>query len=155
MLSPGDKAPNFTLPNQEGKNVSLSDFTGRRVVLYFYPKDNSTACTSQAVAMNARSGEIASLGATLLGVSRDPVISHAKFAAALGLKFPILSDPELLAIRAYDVFREKRTYGKRVMGVVRTTFIIDEQGVIEKVFENVKAAQSADEVVAFLSSPGV
>lgn len=151
MPNPGEKAPEFTLPDQNGKNVSLSDFQGRKVVLYFYPKDSTPACTSQAGAMNARHEEIEALGAVLLGVSRDTVKSHGKFAAALGLTFPILADPELAAINAYGVFREKKMYGKAVMGVVRTTFILDERGVVEKVFEKVVAAKSAGEVVAYLS----
>ncbi len=151
MLNVQEKAPEFTLPDQSGKSVSLSDFAGRKVVLYFYPKDNTTACTSQAVAMNAQHDRFEALGATLLGVSRDTVKSHEKFAAALGLTFPILADPALNAINAYGVFREKKMYGKSVMGIARTTFIIDEHGAIEKIFEKVKAAQNADEVIAYLS----
>jgi len=152
MPNPGEKASVFTLPDQHGKNVSLSDFQGRKVVLYFYPKDSTPACTSQAAAMNARHEEIKALGAALLGVSRDTVKSHEKFAAALGLTFPILADPGLEVIHEYGVFREKKLYGKAVMGVVRTIFVIDERGAIEKVFEKIVAAKSADEVLAYLSN---
>lgn len=154
MPNPGEKAPDFMLPDQHGKDVRLSDFEGRKVVLYFYPKDSTPACTSQAAAVNARHEEIKALGAVLLGVSRDTVKSHENFAAALGLTYPILADPTLEVINAYGVFREKKMYGKAVMGVVRTTFVIDERGAIEKVFEKVVASKSANEVVAYLSNSG-
>jgi peroxiredoxin Q/BCP len=144
-------APDFALTDQNGNVAQLKDYSGRRLVLYFYPKDSTPACTSQAKIMNARHAEIEALGAALVGVSRDTVKSHIRFAAQLSLTFPILSDPELQAINAYGVFHEKSMYGKKVMGVTRTTFVIDGRGVIEKVFENVKAFSSADEVIAYLS----
>jgi peroxiredoxin Q/BCP len=152
MPNPGEMAPGFALPDQNGHIVRLADFLGRRVVLYFYPKDSTTACTSQATQMNARRAEIEALGAAVLGVSRDTVQSHEKFAAALELTFPILADPELAVLNAYRVYREKTLYGRRVMGVVRTTFVIDGRGVVEKVFERVKASRSADDVIEYLSS---
>lgn len=151
MPNVGDIAPGFTLPDQNGTPVSLSDYLGRKVVLYFYPKDSTTACTSQAIAMNARKPDIEALGAAVLGVSRDSVASHARFAANLGLTFPILSDPALEAIGAYGVFREKTMYGKRVMGIVRTVYIIDERGAVESVFEKVNASKSANMVFEYLS----
>lgn len=154
MLIAGEKAPEFELPDQNGNPVRLSDFSGRKVVLYFYPKDSTSACTSQAIAMNEHLEAIRALGAEVVGVSRDTVRSHAKFAANLGLKFPILADPEYQALNAYGVFREKKMYGKTVMGVVRSVFIIDESGTIERVFDKVDAAKSADEVIAYLSGKG-
>jgi len=114
MLIAGEKAPEFELPDQNGNPVRLSDFSGRKVVLYFYPKDSTSACTSQAIAMNEHLEAIRALGAEVVGVSRDTVRSHAKFAANLGLKFPILADPEYQALNAYGVFREKKMYGKGV-----------------------------------------
>ncbi len=150
----GDMAPDFTLPDQTGRLVSLSDLRGRKVVLYFYPKDGTAGCARQAEAMNARRAEIKALGAHLLGISRDSVKSHAKFAEALGLSFPILADPALQVINAYGVFREKTMYGKKVMGVVRTVFVIDENGVIEAVLEKVKPGGSADDAVQYLSGKG-
>jgi peroxiredoxin Q/BCP len=155
MLVAGEKAPEFQLPDQNGNTVRLSDFSGRKVILYFYPKDSTSACTSQAIAMNERLEEIRSLGAEVVGVSRDTVRSHAKFAANLGLNFPILADPEYQALNAYGVFREKKMYGKAVMGVVRSVFIIDENGIIEKVFEKVDAVKSADDVITYLSGKSV
>lgn len=155
MLVAGEKAPEFQLPDQNGNTVRLSDFSGRKVVLYFYPKDSTSACTRQAIGMNERLEEIRSLGAEVVGVSRDTVRSHAKFAANLGLNFPILADPEYQALNAYGVFREKKMYGKAVMGVVRSVFIIDENGIIEKVFEKVDAVKSADDVITYLSGKSV
>ena len=134
LLEAGAKAPQFTLPNAEGDPVSLADFAGKKVVLYFYPRDNTPGCTRQVV----------------IGISKDSTASHKKFAEKHGLPFLLLSDPELTAIQAYGVWQEKKNYGKVSMGVVRSTFIIDENGVIEKVMPKVKPDTNAAEVLAYL-----
>ena len=130
MLEIGMKAPNFTLTDKDGKSVSLSDFWGKKVVLYFYPKDNTPGCTRQACAFASAYGEFAKRGVEVIGVSKDSVASHVKFAEKYSLPFVLLADPELEAIKAYGVWQEKKLYGKVSFGVVRTTFIIDENGVI-------------------------
>ena len=147
MLKEGMKAPAFTLKNKKGDNVSLSDFHGKKVVLYFYPRDNTPGCTRQACAFGARYGEFQNRGIEVIGISRDSVASHEKFAEKYGLPFVLLSDPELEAIEAYGVWQEKKTCGKVGMGVVRTTFIIDENGMIERVMEKVKPDTNADEIL--------
>ena len=149
-MKKGDVAPGFTLFDKSGNEISLSDFRGKKVVLYFYPKDNTPGCTRQACAFAANSNAISDKNAVVIGVSKDSVQSHAKFAEKFGLPFVLLSDPELEAIRAYGVWQEKKNYGKTVMGVVRTTFIIDENGVIEHVMEKVKPDTNAEEVLALL-----
>lgn len=151
MLETGTKAPDFTLPDKDGNAVSLSDFAGRKVVLYFYPKDNTPGCTRQACAFAAAYGEFEKKNAVVIGVSKDNVPSHAKFAEKYGLPFILLSDTELTAIKAYGVWQEKVMCGKRGMGVVRTTFIIDEQGNILSVMPKVKPDTNAAEVLAILS----
>ena len=132
MLEPNTKAPDFTLPNQNGEMVSLSDFLGKKVILYFYPKDNTPGCTRQACAFAAANAELEEAGVVVIGISKDSVASHQKFVQKQNLPFILLSDPELQAIEAYGVWQEKKLYGKVSMGVVRTTYLIDEQGMIEK-----------------------
>ncbi len=150
MLEAGMKAPAFTLPDKEGNLVSLSDFAGKRVVLYFYPKDNTPGCTRQACAFAAAYEEFKTLDAVVIGISRDSAASHQKFADKHGLPFILLSDPELTAIQAYGVWQEKKLYGKVSMGVVRTTFVIDGHGVIEKVMPKVKPDTNAEKVLSYL-----
>ena len=150
MLNVGEKAPEFTLPDRNGQPVRLSDFAGKRVVLYFYPRDNTPGCTRQACAFARLYEEFQALNAVVVGVSKDSVASHDKFAQKYGLPFVLLSDPELLAIQAYGVWQEKKLYGKTSMGVVRTTYLLDEQGIIQKVMPKVKPDQNAGEVLAFL-----
>ena len=152
MLEAGTKAPAFTLPDKDGNPVSLSDFTGKKVVLYFYPKDNTPGCTRQACAFAAAYGEFERLGIPVIGVSKDSAASHRKFADKHSLPFILLSDPELAAIQAYDVWQEKKLYGKVSMGVVRTTYVIDEQGVIEKAMPKVKPDTNAAEILDYLKS---
>ena len=150
MLETGMKAPEFTLNDKDGNTVSLSDFLGKKVVLYFYPKDNTPGCTRQACAFAAAYEGFKVKGVVVIGVSRDSVASHQKFAQKYDLPFILLSDPELQAIQAYGVWQEKKLYGKVSMGVVRTTFIIDEQGNIEKVMPKVKPDTNAAEILSFL-----
>ena len=152
MLEAGTKAPAFTLPDQDGSPVSLSDFAGKKVVLYFYPKDSTPGCTRQACAFAAAYGEFERLGVNVIGVSKDSAASHRKFADKHSLPFLLLSDPELTAIQAYGVWQEKKLYGKVSMGVVRTTYIIDENGVIEKVMPKVKPDTNAAEILDYLKS---
>ena len=151
MLEVGMKAPNFSLLNQNGETVSLSDFYGKRVVLYFYPKDNTPGCTRQACAFAGNYAAFKSLDVVVIGVSKDSVASHAKFAAKYDLPFILLADPELQAIKAYDVWQEKKLYGKVSMGVVRTTYVINENGVIEKVMPKVKPDTNAAEILVYLT----
>lgn len=150
MLNIGDKAPEFTLEDKDGKTVSLSDFAGKKVVLYFYPKDNTPGCTRQACAFAGLYGEFQEKGVEVIGISRDSVASHSRFAEKHALPFILLSDPELTAIQAYGVWQEKKLYGKTTMGVVRTTFLIDEQGKIQTVMPKVKPDTNAAEILAQL-----
>lgn len=151
MLEAGIKAPNFTLNDQNGKEVSLSDFTGKKTVVYFYPKDSTSGCTKQALAFAALYDEFKKIGVDIIGISKDSVKSHANFAQKNGLPFILLSDTELAAIKAYDVWQEKKMCGKVSMGTVRTTYIIDENGTIEKVMLKVKPDTNAEEILAYLT----
>lgn len=150
MLEIGMKAPDFTLQDKDGREVSLSDFIGKRVVLYFYPKDHTPGCTRQACAFAGAYREFQDKGVEVIGVSRDSISSHVKFAEKHGLPFILLSDPDMTAIRAYGVWQEKKLYGKTSMGVVRTTFVIDEQGMIERVMPRVKPDTNAAEILSVL-----
>ena len=150
MLETGMKAPEFALCNQNGETVRLSDFLGKKVVLYFYPKDNTPGCTRQACAFAAAYDGFRQRDVAVIGVSKDSVASHLKFAQKHDLPFILLADPELQAIQAYGVWQEKKLYGKVSVGVVRTTFIIDEQGNIEKVMPKVKPDTNAAEILAYL-----
>ena len=151
MLETGMKAPEFTLPDKDGNSVSLSAFLGKRVVLYFYPKDNTPGCTKQACAFAANFEKFKALDVAVIGISKDSAASHLKFAQKYDLPFIILSDTELTAIKAYDVWQEKKLYGKVSMGVVRTTYIIDENGVIEKVMPKAKPDTNAAEILGYLT----
>ena len=150
MLKIGDKAPNFTLADKDGKSVSLNDFLGKRVVLYFYPKDNTPGCTRQACAFAGLYREFENRGVEVIGISKDSVASHIKFAEKYNLPFVLLADPNKEAIEAYGVWQEKKMCGKVGMGVVRTTFIIDEQGNIAKIMDKVKPDTNAQEILAEL-----
>lgn len=150
MLEVGTKAPDFTLKNQEGQEVSLSQFAGKRVVLYFYPRDNTPGCTRQACGFAQNYEGFNQRDVVVIGVSKDSVASHLKFAQKYELPFVLLSDPDLEAIQAYGVWQEKKLYGKVSMGVVRTTYVIDPQGVIEKVMPKVKPDTNATEILAYL-----
>ena len=154
MLDVGMKAPEFTLQDQDGREVSLADYRGKKVVLYFYPKDSTPGCTRQACAFAGSLSEIKAQGAVVLGVSKDSVASHRKFADKYGLPFTLLSDPQLEAIQAYGVWQEKKLYGKVSMGVVRTTFVIDEAGVVAAVMPKVKPDTNAAEVLRLLKGEG-
>ena len=147
MLEVGMKAPQFTLPDKQGNKISLSDFCGKKVVLYFYPKDNTPGCTRQACAFALKNKEIESKNAVVIGISKDSVNSHMNFATKYNLPFVLLSDSELSAIQAYGVWQEKKLYGKVSMGVVRTTFLIDEQGIIVKANDKVKAAEDPENML--------
>jgi len=144
------KAPDFTLSDASGREVSLSDLRGKKVVLYFYPKDNTPGCTRQACAFAGAYEQFKDKGVEVVGISRDSVASHVKFAEKHGLPFILLSDPELEAIKAYGVWQEKKLYGKLSFGVVRTTFIIDENGIIEAVMPKVKPDTNAAEILQML-----
>lgn len=150
MLEAGTKAPEFTLKDKDGNDVSLSDFRGKKVVLYFYPKDNTPGCTRQACGFASAYEEFKNINAVVIGISKDSISSHEKFAAKYNLPFILLSDQERQAIEAYDVWQEKKNYGKVSMGVVRTTYIIDEDGVIEKVMKKVKPDTNAAEILEYL-----
>ena len=151
MLEPGTKAPDFTLPDQNGELHSLSDYRGKKVILYFYPKDNTPGCTRQACGFSELRPQFEERGAVILGVSRDSVASHKRFEEKQGLGVTLLSDPELGVIQAYDVWKEKKNYGKVSMGVVRTTYLIDETGTIVKAFDKVKAAENPAQMLEELS----
>lgn len=151
MLEIGTKAPDFTLPDQNGEMHSLSDYKGQKVILYFYPKDNTPGCTKQACNFGELYPQFQEKGAVVIGISKDSVASHKKFEEKYSLPFTLLSDTELKAIQAYDVWKEKKNYGKVSMGVVRTTYLIDEGGKIAKAFDKVKAAENPQDMLGELS----
>ena len=150
LLNIGQKAPNFTLSDKDGKDVSLSDFLGKKVVLYFYPKDNTPGCTRQACAFANQYDALKARGIEVIGISRDSVESHSKFALKYTLPHILLSDPELEVIKAYGVWQEKKLYGKLSFGVVRTTYVIDEEGTIIHVMPKVKPDTNAQDIIEFL-----
>lgn len=152
MLEVGTMAPDFTLLNQNGEEISLSQYRGQKVILYFYPKDNTPGCTKQACGFAQLYPDFHEKGAVILGVSKDSVKSHKKFEEKYQLPFTLLSDPDLVAIQAYDVWKEKNMYGKKVMGVVRTTYLINEEGIIEKAYTKVKAAQNPNDMLEVLNA---
>lgn len=147
MLEVGTKAPDFTLQDQEGKEHRLSDYRGKKVILYFYPKDNTPGCTKQACGFSELAPQFAEKGAVILGVSADTVASHKKFVEKYGLRFPLLADTEKEVIKAYDVWKEKNNFGIAMLGIVRTTYLIDEEGVITKAIGKVKAAENPEEML--------
>lgn len=151
MLEAGMKAPDFSLMDQHENAIKLSDFLGKKVVLYFYPRDNTPGCTRQACAFAQSYDAFRNKDVVVIGVSKDSVASHQKFAEKYNLPFVLISDPELKAIQAYGVWQEKKLYGKVSMGVVRSTFIIDEKGMIEKVMPKVKPDTNAEEIMAYLA----
>ncbi len=148
MLEVGTKAPDFTLPDQNGTMHSLADYRGKKVILYFYPKDNTSGCTKQACGFSERYPHFSEKGVEVLGVSKDTVESHKRFEEKFSLAFTLLSDPERRALEAYDVWKEKKNYGKVSMGVVRTTYLIDENGIIIRANDKVKAAEDPENMLA-------
>ena len=150
MLKEGTKAPAFALADKDGNIVKLEDFTGKKLVLYFYPKDNTPGCTRQACAFASLYEGFKDKDVAVVGVSKDSTASHQKFAEKYDLPFVLLSDPELEAIKAYDVWQEKKMYGKVSFGVVRTTYIIDENGIIEKTMPKVKPDTNAIDILEYL-----
>ena len=147
MLKVGTKEPSFQLPDQDGEMHTLEEYRGKKVILYFYPKDNTSGCTKQACGFGERYPQFKEKGAVVLGVSKDSVASHKKFQEKYGLPFTLLSDTDLVAIKAYDVWQEKKNYGKVYMGIVRTTYLIDEEGKIAKAFDKVKAAENPGQML--------
>ena len=150
MLEAGTMAPEFTLPDQNGTIHTLKEYRGKKVSLYFYPKDNTAGCTKQACGFAERYPQFLEKGAVILGVSKDSVKSHKNFETKYTLPFTLLSDPELEVIKAYDVWKEKKNYGKVSMGVVRTTYLIDENGIIVKAMDKVKAADNPQQMLEAL-----
>ena len=151
MLTVGTKAPDFSLPDQDGVMHTLKEYAGRKVILYFYPKDNTPGCTSQACGFSELYPQFREKDAVVIGISKDSVASHKKFQEKYQLSFTLLSDTELAAIKAYDVWQEKKNYGKVSMGVVRTTYLIDENGIILKSIGKVKAAENPAQMLEELS----
>ena len=150
MLETGIKAPSFSLPDQDGQMHTLEEYRGRKVILYFYPKDNTPGCTKQACGYGERYPQFTEKGAVVLGISKDSVASHKRFQEKYSLPFTLLSDTELEAIQAYDVWKEKTLYGKKSMGVVRTTYLIDEEGMIVRAMDKVKAAENPAQMLDLL-----
>lgn len=150
MLEVGTKAPAISLPDQNGTIRTLEEFKGKKIILYFYPKDHTSGCTKQDCGFSERYPQFMEKGAVVIGISKDTVASHKKFEEKNNLAFTILSDPELVAIKAYDVWKEKKTCGKVSMGVVRTTYLIDENGIIIKANDKVKAADDPENMLGEL-----
>lgn len=150
MLKEGTKAPEFSLPDQNGEMHSLADYKGQRVILYFYPKDNTSGCTKQACGFAERYPQFREKGAVILGINKDTVASHKKFEEKYGLPFTLLSDTSLDVLKQYDVWKEKNNYGKVSMGIVRTTYLIDENGVIVRAMDKVKAADNPQEMLELI-----
>ena len=151
MLELGIKAPDFELPDQNGEMHKLSDYAGKKVILYFYPKDNTAGCTKQACGFSERYPQFTEKGAVILGVSKDSVASHKRFEEKYGLAFTLLADPERKVIEAYDVWKEKKLYGKTYMGITRSTYVIDEEGTIIKTFEKANPATNAQDILEYLA----
>lgn len=151
MLEVGTKAPEFSLPDQNGNVHTLEEYRGKKVILYFYPKDNTPGCSKQACGFGELYPQFVEKGAVVLGVSKDSVASHKRFEEKYGLPFTLLSDTELSCIQAYDVWKEKKMYGKVSMGVVRTTYLINEDGIIEKAYDKVKAADNPAQMLGELA----
>ena len=150
MLAIGELAPAFSLPDQNGTIHTLEQYKGKKVILYFYPKDNTAGCTKQACGFSERYPQFMEQGAVVIGVNKDSVASHKKFEEKYGLAFPLLSDPELATIQAYDVWHEKKMAGRTYMGIVRTTYLIDENGIIIKASDKVKAADNPQQMLDIL-----
>ena len=150
MLEKGTKAPEFSLPDENGEIRSLSDYKGKKLILYFYPKDNTPGCTKQACGFAELYPQFNEKGVEVIGISKDSVASHKKFKDKSSLPFTILSDTELETIKAYDVWKEKKLYGKTSMGIVRTTYLIDEQGIIIEAMDKVKAANNPEEMMGLV-----
>lgn len=150
MLEKGTKAPEFSLPDENGEIRNLSDYKGKKLILYFYPKDNTPGCTKQACGFGELYPQFGEKGVEIIGISKDSVASHKKFKEKYSLPFTILSDTELKTIQAYDVWKEKKLYGKTSMGIVRTTYLLDENGVIIKAMDKVKAAENPKEMLGLL-----
>ncbi len=150
MIEVGTKAPEITLNDANGNTISLSDYIGKKVVVYFYPKDNTPGCTKQAIGFAECNAQVAEKGTVIIGISKDSVASHAKFRDKYSLPFVLLSDPDKIAIEAFGVWQEKKLYGKVSFGVVRSTFIIDEQGYVEKVYKSAKATENPTQVCKYL-----
>ncbi|MBS6374964.1 MAG: thioredoxin-dependent thiol peroxidase [Erysipelotrichaceae bacterium] len=152
MLDIHIPAPVFTLPDQDGNTVKLSDFKGQKVVLYFYPKDNTPGCTKEACAFAAAYDGFKEQNVVVIGISKDSVRSHQKFADKFQLPFLILADPKLEAIQAYDVWKEKKLYGRTYMGIMRSTYLIDEEGIIQRAYEKVDPTTHAQTILEDLKS---
>ena len=150
MLENGIKAPDFTLKDKDSNDITLSSFLGKKVVLYFYPRDNTPGCTRQACAFKTSYEKFKDNDIVVIGISKDSIASHQKFTEKYELPFILLSDPDLIAIKLYDVWQEKKMYGKVSMGVVRSTYIINEEGIIEKVFKKAKPDTNAQEILEYL-----
>ena len=150
MLEIGTKAPEFSLPDENGEIRNLSDYKGKKLILYFYPRDNTPGCTKQACGFGELYPQFGEKGVEIIGISKDSVAFHKKFKEKYSLPFTILSDTELQAIYAYDVWKEKKLYGKTSMGIVRTTYLIDENGIIIKALDKVKAAENPEEMLEMI-----